>query len=263
MRSSPRYPESTSPGVFTSVIPCFVASPSAAERSPRSRAGSRPRRLSRRARVRRARARRARTPRGRGRRRPRTRAAAAPRRAAAGGSAARRSAELSLPLGLGDMNGAKRTRSRRGSRARMKTPPACPRAPRRRAQRVQLCEPRPLAVRHEQPHLLEALARSARRCARAARRGPRRSARRSGVRPEAARQRRRASGSSRSTLFSTSTTAATTRRSRSARSRPRAAARRAVLRLRRVGDVERRGRRRASPRASRRSLRRADAAACG
>ena len=57
------------------------------------------------------------------------------------------------------MNGAKRTRSRRGSRARMQDPLGCVLALfDRRSQAVQLCQPGTRVVGHEQPHLLEALA---------------------------------------------------------------------------------------------------------
>ena len=55
-------------------------------------------------------------------------------------------------------NGAKRTRSRRGSRARMKTPSGFVAALLDRgAERVELCEPRAVLVGNEQAHLLETL----------------------------------------------------------------------------------------------------------
>ena len=123
---------------------------SAAARSRRSRAGSRRRRPSRRV---------ARSPglehdalaRGEVEARVsrRRRAAAARRPAAAGGSAARRAQPSSRFRSASAItNGAKRTRSRRGSRARMKTPSgsSLPLLD-RRAERVQLREPRALVVR--------------------------------------------------------------------------------------------------------------------
>ena len=133
----------------------------------------------------------------------------------------------------------------------------------RRAERVELRQPRALVVRDQQPHELEALAEALGQRSRS-------SSSPSPVRAETCTapgkrfaSRRRRSGSSASTLFRTSSTGSSSRRSRRAPSRPRRASRRAPRRSRRHRPRGGRGRRRASPRAWRRSPRPADAAGGG
>ena len=196
----------------------------------------------------------------------RRRAAAGLRRAAPGGSAAPRSAELPLPLGVGDDE-------------RREAHELAPRQPRadedalglvaalldRRAERVELAR----AARPRRTARAAAPPRTARRSGRAIR--ARSSSSPSPVSAEICSacgnrlaSRRRASGSSRSTLLRTSSERqAPTRRSPAAPTRPRAAARRAGPRAatrRRRGEPDRR---RASPRASTRTPRRAGAAGGG
>ena len=157
----------------------------------------------------RARARRARTRRGRGPRRPRTRARARPRPARSrvtGSSITRSPRSRAAPRRRGTR--ANRRSSRRGSRATTSTPSGVSSRSSIGAPSAYSSDERAaLVVRDEQPHALPAARRSARRAAPSARRAPRRSrAETCGASGKRFASRRRPSASTRSILFSTSST---------------------------------------------------------
>ena len=161
--------------------------------------------------------------------------------------------------------GAKRRISRRGSRARTSTPSSVLALLDRRAERVQLRELAALRRTGAAAARPRSGRRSARRSARAARRGPRPSPPRPGARPgSGSRAGAGPSGSTSSILFSTSSTGSSSAPiSRQHGLDGRDHLLQPVVGRRGVQRRAGRGRRRASPRASTRSPRRAASAAAG